>query len=991
MKLSLSPARRYARPLLALLLVGGAAVRIFAAWTQRHCPSADYGIVALMAKHMAEGVDFPVFFYGQSYMGSLEPAVSALFCLLCGTHAFAVCLGTAALAFFILPLVYTWGRDAGGRAAGLAGAALCVIGSPAYFDYFASPRGGYALSVALGGLMVWTACRIVVSERSGQKARVLWFALLGLAAGADWWTSPRAVTAILTAALVLLVAMRQKVFSWRCLLAAPAFALGSLPWWIWNIRGDWDSLSMGASVGSVQWLEGLAEAGQTFLRLLDVGGGTTLVWTVTVVVFCLFALFVAVERPIQNLRAGQFKDADVYLAAALAFFLVDFAVASQSHFIRCIEPRYLLSLWPPMGVILGVWIATLHRRLKYGLGLIPLAALLAWQLPVLKEAFAESKDFDRGWRQAGDLADAASRHGIDAIYGSFWKSWINFASDERVLLAGLEWERYAPYEVAAARAQRVAVLNDDMAFSAFLRATGGRAIEIAVGEFSLHYDLRPPAEERRVIDADRWLSATTETGGDVRLPLSDSDLSHGWLVAPARTAATHSIVIRLDGREEVGGVRLWSASGQYPFHCGIEVEPKDGAGWSRALGPIEDTSYFWSGPRFYYGGAFARSEFRFPASRVAAVRLTFPDTPARAGLEISELQLLGAGVQASDETAALPALLDLLSQRGIRFLYADRWVSERVYAKTDGAVGTHRDYLFSREVNQLPREKTPEYPLVVFSPTTALLTPAVDAEWCRRMLENAGIAMRETPVGPWVLFDFEKGWKPDYDLPSGLYWAGRSCFKGRSVGKQRAAALFERYLAARQKATPETRLAELDRVLKEYPAYMPAVADKVFVLHSMGREKESVALAAGTYGASVPPVPARVDFANGVILLGLAIDDADIRPGGSFTMKYFWQCPQKVKVDDLAVFVHWTGKDGRFQDDHVFLSDVSSEDIAFQPFPQVFVTTRTVRIPESAPPGLYSVGVGLVERVGGGRVRAKTDLPQKRRKVQLPVSIEVKS
>jgi len=68
--------------LISVIILAGCALRVLSAWFMQFKPNSDVGVVALMAKHMAEGVDFPVFFYGQPYMGSLEPAVSALLCKL---------------------------------------------------------------------------------------------------------------------------------------------------------------------------------------------------------------------------------------------------------------------------------------------------------------------------------------------------------------------------------------------------------------------------------------------------------------------------------------------------------------------------------------------------------------------------------------------------------------------------------------------------------------------------------------------------------------------------------------------------------------------------------------------------------------------------------------------------------------------------------------------------------------------------------------------
>ena len=99
------------------LIVLGVVARVYKAWTIQFSPDSDHGVVYLMAKHMAEGRDFPAFFYGQPYMGSLEPACGALMCRLFGVSSFQVCLGTVLAGIALLPLLYMWGREAGGKRA----------------------------------------------------------------------------------------------------------------------------------------------------------------------------------------------------------------------------------------------------------------------------------------------------------------------------------------------------------------------------------------------------------------------------------------------------------------------------------------------------------------------------------------------------------------------------------------------------------------------------------------------------------------------------------------------------------------------------------------------------------------------------------------------------------------------------------------------------------------------------------------------------------
>ena len=82
--------RKGRAPRIALLLLALAA-GLWLLWaTAALCLniSPDYAIVVTMARDIAHGRGFPVFFYGQAYMGSLEPAFSALLCRLFGDGPF---------------------------------------------------------------------------------------------------------------------------------------------------------------------------------------------------------------------------------------------------------------------------------------------------------------------------------------------------------------------------------------------------------------------------------------------------------------------------------------------------------------------------------------------------------------------------------------------------------------------------------------------------------------------------------------------------------------------------------------------------------------------------------------------------------------------------------------------------------------------------------------------------------------------------------------
>src|ERR1035437_895267 len=241
---------------LALLAIG-LATRIYGAWCFRFNLNPDAGVVALMVKHMAEGRDFPVFFYGQAYMGTFEPMVSAALCRLFGYSGFMVCLGTALLGFFTLPFIYRWARDLDSRAAGIAALAWCLVGPDGYFHYQVSPRGGYAATLFFGTLVLWLSGRLIVREHQGYPQASPWYFLLGLLAGLGWWSNQLITAALLTAALLFALYLLPRLFVRRTLAAGFGFLLGSLPFWWWNAAHQWASFRFMGSLGQRPVWDGL--------------------------------------------------------------------------------------------------------------------------------------------------------------------------------------------------------------------------------------------------------------------------------------------------------------------------------------------------------------------------------------------------------------------------------------------------------------------------------------------------------------------------------------------------------------------------------------------------------------------------------------------------------------------------------------------------------------------------------------------------------------
>ncbi len=743
--------------ILGALLALGAAARVFFAACYRHSPNADYGIAALMVKHIVEGREWPVFYYGQAYMGSLEPLASALLCRLCGLSAFNICLGTALLGVLLLPVIYAWGRDAGGRAAGLAALALTLIGPVGYLRFLALPWGGYGMLLLLGALVLWLGARIAVREFRREDVPAGWYALLGLLAGAGWWTHPLVSAAPATVALVLAVALRLRMFaSWRVPAGLAGFLAGSLPWWLWNVRHGWESLGLLGGLGRTSTGEG---AGLLLTsRLPDLLDLTALPGPARAAGLIAFGglVLVAGWDALDRLRRRELPAA-VSLGMALLFIAVSLALYCHSHFATYETSRYLLPLVPALAVLAGSAAARLASRVRWGLGWAPLFLVIGFQ--AWNARYTPAMLRDRTWEFTSEvLTRELAGAGIGAIYCRYPDHWLNAATGEALCFVDIIGERYRPYAWRGELARNVAFLGNLGDIAGFVAGAGGSVRRDDLMQFQFFHDFRAPAPCGR-IGPSEWAAAVDWQGRRLLAEISDGNARTAWS-APVLPTEAPWIEIALTRPARVEGVRFISPNGEYPPAWSVDGLFEDGAGipaW-RTLAPcMRINGFFWSGPRVYWDGTAFRAECRFPPAQVSRLRLRF-EAPEREGeVYVAELAILGGPPPAAmvSESEALGALLAELDARGIRRLYSDRWVANEVAAATGGGVAVLREpAIFGQFPGTPPRERERKLAPLRPEPGAAILVRVEEAPASRANLARYGIVSRETAVGPWILFEF---------------------------------------------------------------------------------------------------------------------------------------------------------------------------------------------------------------------------------------------
>lgn len=137
---------------------------------------SDEAIVGLMAQDIAEGTRFPLYFYGQRYMGALEAYVVAALLPFFAKPIHAL---RAAPAIFFAAMVgvqYLMLTRWLGRRAGFVGAAVLLCGPPMFAQWTISARGAYVENLLWGTLILWAyaewfACPSSRSNHASPRIR----------------------------------------------------------------------------------------------------------------------------------------------------------------------------------------------------------------------------------------------------------------------------------------------------------------------------------------------------------------------------------------------------------------------------------------------------------------------------------------------------------------------------------------------------------------------------------------------------------------------------------------------------------------------------------------------------------------------------------------------------------------------------------------------------------------------------------------------------
>ncbi|MDG4756787.1 hypothetical protein [Micromonospora sp. WMMD710] len=453
--------------LTGLVVLAGVSYRL---WLLGHATpptNSDEATMGLAALHIARGEGFPVWFYGQQYMGTLEAYLAApVFALAGGPSLLGLRLPT--LALYALFLLLTWRltvRLTGDRWFGLLVVALLALGSDRVVKNQLIAGGGYPEMNAAGVALAVLAVDLAAGRPGWRPVR---WAAWGFLAGLMLWVDPLVLPYVVATGAVLVGFCRRELRGWAGVLLGAAAVLGAAPLLLHSLLTGRDPLhavlaagGAGASAGWADRLHGGLLLGPP-LGMGFCAPGRCATWQLWWAYALPVLLVVAAVTAWRALRRRS--DTAPRVAAAMRLALVLAAVATltaytvsstsgrtpveSARYLSCLLISLPALLWPVWTVLRDRTGPTIVRPVA----LLVLAATLGTAASATWQAVRTAPANRAAEARHADLVTTLRQLGVRHVRAGYWTcNRLTFASAEQVVCAVVDdtlrpgFDRYPAY------------------------------------------------------------------------------------------------------------------------------------------------------------------------------------------------------------------------------------------------------------------------------------------------------------------------------------------------------------------------------------------------------------------------------------------------------------------------------------------------------------------------------------------------------------------
>jgi hypothetical protein len=431
---------------LSFIAVLGLLYRLFYIYYTSAVIDSDEAIVGLMAKHALESGYMPIFYYGQHYMGSLEPLLVTLLFAIFGISAVALKMVPLFFAVGLIPLCYLLTRfffandpsiinSHQARLGALFASLLMALPPAAMVEWSTKARGGFTEVIFIGLLAMLVTLKWY---RTLAYREIFWCALL---LGVGWWVNNQIIFFILPIFLLILyrgiyvsyhlgmfmTMLRQAMLGFLC------FFIGSLLYWFYNLQTNFASLGMlGGARNLGDNLYGL------FSSALPIISGARQFWhdqdIFSGASWVALGLYIVIFNYLRKGYALFWFPALFLCVAMLVSAPLIFSFSSFGTLVSA--PRYLLPLYPVLFACVGVAVVSVKNgSLRYAIAgaLLVLHICSYWWNGPYDPGEPFTYNSERVSRDHKELLAFLSTNNIKVVKAPYWLAYrLAFESREQV-------------------------------------------------------------------------------------------------------------------------------------------------------------------------------------------------------------------------------------------------------------------------------------------------------------------------------------------------------------------------------------------------------------------------------------------------------------------------------------------------------------------------------------------------------------------------------
>ncbi|MDH3327705.1 MAG: hypothetical protein OEM01_00550 [Desulfobulbaceae bacterium] len=666
---------------LALIMCLGVALRLYMS-VKAFYSTFDTSTVGLMGLHILEG-EFPLFYYGQNYMGALEAYTAALMFSIFGVSTVSLSMAPISFALGWIFATYLLFSKLFGRTGGIA-AALCTSAVGWYGLWFSmGSYGGYSGFFFFGTVFIYLS--LLVDLAFSRRAMWLAGVGLGVTAALGIWTNLQVLSYLMTGSIVLLVLLIKAGFDRKIFLpvavAGVLGAAGFVPFvislkYIAFASGTMDSPAVGNVVSNFGIMA------RTLPRLLIWPAHSSIISWVLISLCLVPPLLIYLYRLLRKERGGP---AGQYVPV---LFCAVFLVLYLPHPMASLgAARYLV---PLVTMLICAGFASMvsydnSRVSAAGWALLGLWVMFNVHGSVLT---AQEKHADKVRIEAARdgivLAAEKARVGHVMILGSEIDGnrgqAFTFHARDRIRFVSLWDERYEPASQSAELDPSLGYLYQERHREKVLRSfrlAGAESFSVEPGEWELLHHVEASKHAVKSVLPLRVAVTEEEWSNGRDSSLFDRDMDTGESI----DGVDDIVKIRIDLGREVAIDRLWVIPGKgadLPDRYEVSVS-MNGKRYKHVLGAFDDTVipvYGISG-RFYVMGSFARADLYTDGAVGRYIELEMARTQGKAVL--SELVVFErSGSSLSTPSDEITRIHDFACREGIEFIAADRWLSSQL-------------------------------------------------------------------------------------------------------------------------------------------------------------------------------------------------------------------------------------------------------------------------------------------------------------------------